>query len=187
MPTLRSVTKWLNGPKQKKIRGIKRETGLILCKFWKLLDKQCVKSVQIRSNFWSVFSRIWTEYGEIRSFSPYSVRMRENTDQKLLRIWMLFTQWKKPLNISFSSNKFRVNIYRLLKALKVLWMLICEYLNIVGILILMCIGYKKCTQPRLNLSWRWSLSYRNQSIDLQSKWIDWFLCDRNLRFERVKE
>ena len=23
----------------------------------------CVKSVQIRSNFWSVFSRIWIEYG----------------------------------------------------------------------------------------------------------------------------
>ena len=32
--------------------------------------------------FWSVFSRIRTEYGEIRSKSPYSVRMRENTDQK---------------------------------------------------------------------------------------------------------
>ena len=31
--------------------------------------------------FWSVFFRIRTEYGEIRSFSPYSVRMRENTDQ----------------------------------------------------------------------------------------------------------
>ena len=42
----------------------------------------CVKSVQIRSFFWSVFFRIRTEYGEIRSISPYSVRMRENTDQK---------------------------------------------------------------------------------------------------------
>ena len=31
--------------------------------------------------FCSVFSRIRTEYGEIRSISPYSVRMRENTDQ----------------------------------------------------------------------------------------------------------
>ena len=29
--------------------------------------------------FWFVFSRIWTE---ILRFSPYSVRMRENTDQK---------------------------------------------------------------------------------------------------------
>ena len=27
--------------------------------------------------FWSAFSRIQTEYGEIRSISPYSVRMRE--------------------------------------------------------------------------------------------------------------
>ena len=31
--------------------------------------------------FWSVFSRIWTEYGEILRISPYSVRMRENADQ----------------------------------------------------------------------------------------------------------
>ena len=31
--------------------------------------------------FLSVFSRIWTEYGEILRISPYSVRMRENTDQ----------------------------------------------------------------------------------------------------------
>ena len=34
--------------------------------------------------------------------------------------------------------------------------------------------------------WRRSLSYRNQSIDLQSKWMDWFLYDRNLRHKRVK-
>ena len=31
--------------------------------------------------FWSAFSRIRTEYEEIRSISPYSVRMRENVDQ----------------------------------------------------------------------------------------------------------
>ena len=30
--------------------------------------------------FWSVFSRIWTECGDIRSISLYSVRMQENTD-----------------------------------------------------------------------------------------------------------
>ena len=44
--------------------------------------RHCVKSVQIRSYFWSVFSRIRTEYGEILRISPYSVRMLENTDQK---------------------------------------------------------------------------------------------------------
>ena len=39
-----------------------------------------------------VFSRVWTEYGEIRSIFPYSVQIREGTDQKKLRIWTLFTQ-----------------------------------------------------------------------------------------------
>ena len=52
----------------------------------------CVKSVQIRSFFWSAFSHIRTEYGEIQSTFPYSVRMKENKDQKKLRIWALFTQ-----------------------------------------------------------------------------------------------
>ena len=31
--------------------------------------------------FWPVFFRIWSAYGEMRSFSRYLVRMRENTDQ----------------------------------------------------------------------------------------------------------
>ena len=31
--------------------------------------------------FWSLFSRIRTEYGEIQRISPYSVQMRENVDQ----------------------------------------------------------------------------------------------------------
>ena len=31
------------------------------------------------------------------------------------------------------------------------------------------------------------LSYRNQSIDLQSKSMDWFQFDRGLRHERVKK
>ena len=38
------------------------------------LRKKCPYSAL----FWSVFSRFQTEYGEIRSTSPYSVRMREN-------------------------------------------------------------------------------------------------------------
>ena len=38
------------------------------------------------------------------------------------------------------------------------------------------------------LSWRRSRSYRNQSLDLHNKSIDWFLSDRDLRHdhERVK-
>ena len=55
-------------------------------------DLHCVKSVQILSFFWSVFSCILTEYGDLRSTSPYSARIQENTEQKKLRIWTLFTQ-----------------------------------------------------------------------------------------------
>ena len=38
----------------------------------------------------------------------------------------------------------------------------------------------------LTLSWRRSLSYTSQFIDLQSKSIDWILYDMDLRHERVK-
>ena len=52
----------------------------------------CVKSVQIWSFFWSLFFRIRTEYRHWLSKSSYSVRIRENTDQRKLCIWVLFTQ-----------------------------------------------------------------------------------------------
>ena len=55
-------------------------------------DNHCVESVQILSFFWSLFSRIRTEYGKMLRISQYSVRMQENTDQKKLRIWTLFTR-----------------------------------------------------------------------------------------------
>ena len=35
------------------------------------------------------------------SISPYSVRMRENTDQKRLRIWTLFTHWYPSSSYQF--------------------------------------------------------------------------------------
>ena len=37
----------------------------------------------------------------------------------------------------------------------------------------------------LTLLWRRPLPYRKQSIDLQSKSVDWFLYDNGLRHERV--
>ena len=36
--------------------------------------------------FWSVFSHIWTEYGDFRSKFPYSAQIWENADQEKLRI-----------------------------------------------------------------------------------------------------
>ena len=38
----------------------------------------------------------------------------------------------------------------------------------------------------LTLSWWRSLSHRTQSTDLQSKSLDWFLCDRDFHHEIVK-
>ena len=45
--------------------------------------------------------------------------------------------------------------------------------------------YKKKLSFSLTLSWRRSLSYRNQSIDLLSKSMEWFLNDRDICHERV--
>ena len=48
---------------------------------------QILKKITLRKKcpysklLWSVFSRIRTEYGEIRNITPYSVRIRENADQ----------------------------------------------------------------------------------------------------------
>ena len=64
----------------------------IKCGYSHVTNHHCVKSVQIRSFFWSAFSRIRTEYGEILRIFPYSVQIRENMDQKKLRIWTHFTQ-----------------------------------------------------------------------------------------------
>ena len=50
--------------------------------FVKTIDKVSLrKTCPYSELFWSVFSHICTEYGEILHISPYSVRMRENTNQ----------------------------------------------------------------------------------------------------------
>ena len=69
----------------------------------------CLKIVQIRSFFWSLFSRIRAEYGDLLCKSPYSARVRENTDQKRLYIWTLFTQY------SFGNTENQTPILSLLK------------------------------------------------------------------------
>ena len=42
----------------------------------------CMKIVQTRCSFWSAFSCIRTEYGDLLRKSSYSVQIQENTDQK---------------------------------------------------------------------------------------------------------
>ena len=43
----------------------------------------------------------------------------------------------------------------------------------------------RVTKFVLTLPWRWPLPYKNYSIDLQSKSMEWFLYDNDLRHERV--
>ena len=46
-----------------------------------LLNNHYVKC-PYSEDFWSIFSRIQTEYGDLLRKCPYAVQMRENTDQK---------------------------------------------------------------------------------------------------------
>ena len=56
--------------------------SIYLCSFQQLLYLSLGETFPYSKSFWSVFSPIWTEYGEILHISPYSVRMRENTDHR---------------------------------------------------------------------------------------------------------
>ena len=60
------------------------------CKYEELMFHALRENCRNTEFFWSVFSRIWTEYGDLRSKSPHSVQIRENTDQKKIRIRILF-------------------------------------------------------------------------------------------------
>ena len=85
------------------VSNIKHYLLFLLIWVWNIKEMHWVKSVQIRSFFSSVFSRIRTEYGEIWSISRYSVRKWENMDQKKLRIWTYFTQWWCPMAIPLAK------------------------------------------------------------------------------------
>ena len=67
-----------------------------------------VKSVQVRSFFWSVFFRIRTEYGDLLRKSLYSVRIRENTDQKKLRVWSFLRSGGHSQHLFVFKNEFLV-------------------------------------------------------------------------------
>ena len=58
-------------------------------------SKHCLKSVQIRSFLWPIFSCITTEYGDLLYETLYSFQIQENTDRNKLGIWTLFMQWKR--------------------------------------------------------------------------------------------
>ena len=69
-----------------------KESGNLGCKkfYFLRLRKKCPNTEIL---FWSLFSHIWTEYGDLLRKSPYSFQMQENTDQKRLLIWTFFVQF----------------------------------------------------------------------------------------------
>ena len=64
----------------------------------------CMESAQMRSYIWSVLSCTQTKYGDLLRKSPYSVWIQENTDQKQLPIWTLFTHWWNYWLLIFGHN-----------------------------------------------------------------------------------
>ena len=61
-------------------------------------DMRTAWKVPVFGFFWSVFSRIWTEYGEVLSISPHLSWMRENKDQEIAE-YGHFTQRNKKERI----------------------------------------------------------------------------------------
>ena len=51
-----------------------------------LVKYRCVKSFQYPGFLWSLFPHIRTKCKELQGISPYWIQMRENTDQKKIRM-----------------------------------------------------------------------------------------------------
>ena len=47
--------------------------------------------------------------------SPYSVRIRENTDQKKLRMWTLFARWNVELKLFLKMIRILLNMHKFIK------------------------------------------------------------------------
>ena len=58
--------------------------------------------------FWSLFSSIRTEYGEIWSIFPYLVRIGENTDQNIYQYGVFLRSFTFPYNRSSKGQFFLI-------------------------------------------------------------------------------
>ena len=84
---------------------------------------------------------------------------------------------------SFRHSKTPKDIYKLFSAF--FRKIFCRGWAIKGMSYYNDMWSKSEMKLRLTLSWRRPLSYRNQSTDLRSKSMDWFLYDNGLRHERI--
>ena len=122
-------------------------------------------SVQIWSFFWSVFSRIRTDNGEIRNISPYSVRMTENTDQKKLHIWALFSQmYFSTFGTVWTPKKSFSNMFSCIIYVK-LNKMVYEYFSNKRLF-----NRLKYTSPKAsNIKYFWILSSHHEGVSCMAK------------------
>ena len=73
------------------------------------LDKHCVKSVPIRSYFWSVFSCIRPKYEDLLRKSPYAVRIQEIRTRKN-SVFGLFSRSESALLIGVWRSCFTTDL-----------------------------------------------------------------------------
>ena len=89
-------------------------SGQVLCKNTNI-HSHCVKSVQIRSFFWSVFSCIWTEYGDLLRTSVHvqcgNFKLIFSLEKQ--QIWTLSIIMLKMAKHTF--NILRCKYYKILK------------------------------------------------------------------------
>ena len=77
----------------------------VLLRWTVLLQTHCIKSAQIRSFFWSVFSCIRTDYGDLLRKSSYSVRIQENMVlKKILYLVTFHAVRQNPSIIRFKGT-----------------------------------------------------------------------------------
>ena len=100
---------------------------------------------------------------------------RENPPRITLHQGVFSFHWMRAEKLADWELILRINI----KKPRLNWIF-----NI-SLVILFLASNRDLTEDLLILSWRRSLSYRNQFIDMLSKSMEWFLYDRDLRHEKV--
>ena len=134
--------------------------------------------------FWNQHYRLFIFLERKRSFIPRNflfdfTSLRISVDSSM---WNFSWDVKHHQNLNKLSHRRHVKLVYLETTTK--WNdYFVKFCKFQGQSLLILISVKKYF---LNLSWWRSVSYRTQSIDLQSKSMDWFLCDREFSHERVK-
>ena len=163
-------------PNRKK--KIKNENIYSTCwKFYLEFHKVNSRTTLIPYNLgWSIFHHKWNRYRKLCGW--YIL---------FLIIMIIFSNHWKKLSLPYSNHFVkRAQIRSFFGSY-------LDTFHAVNVLIIIFLKSNpgKChllisSNENLTPSWRRPLSYRNQSIDWQSKSTDWFLYDNGLRHERVK-